>query len=152
MLQGRNGVMLTRPSARDSSISRLVPTFLATALINKGSNRAESSSFATVRAIFTPSFIPGGLRAPPENACATASFSLFDDRETYRDSKLDRARKTRTVSGLQADWSAWELFECNRQAPLICLGVDSVCMHSDFGEKPMEEAEQARIAGAESLL
>jgi hypothetical protein len=30
--------------------------------------------------------------------------------------------------------------------------VDGVGMHGDFGEKVVKEAEEARVAGAESLL
>ncbi len=61
-------------------MSRVEVAFFATALTNKGSNLAESSSLATVRAVFMPSFIPGGVLLPPEKAWPTDSFSLDDER------------------------------------------------------------------------
>lgn len=80
--------------------SRLATAYRATDWTSSGSNLAESSSFATVRAMLIPSDIPGGARTPPENACPTASLRRFDERDRYRDSKLDNARRIRTVSVL----------------------------------------------------
>lgn len=37
---------------------------------------------------------------PPDKACATASFILLEDRERYKDSKVDKDRRVKTVSGL----------------------------------------------------
>lgn len=91
----------TMASDLDIIISRLDKAFFATDFTSKGSNLAESSSLATVRARLIPSGYPGGARTPPENACATASFNLLEDRERYSASKLERARRTSTVSGLK---------------------------------------------------
>jgi hypothetical protein len=91
----------TMTSDLDNITSRLDKAFFATDLTSKGSNLAESSSLATVRATLIPSWCPGGARTPPENACATASFNLLEDRERYSASKLDRARRMSTVSGLK---------------------------------------------------
>jgi hypothetical protein len=84
----------------DNIISRLDKAFFATDLTSKGSNLAESSSLATVRATLIPSWYPGGARTPPENACAIVSFNLLEDLERYSASKLERARRISTVSGL----------------------------------------------------
>ena len=90
----------TMASDLDNIISRLDKAFFATDLTSKGSNLAESSSLATVRATLIPSWYPGGARTPPENACATVSFNLLEDLERYSASKLERARRINTVSGL----------------------------------------------------
>lgn len=90
----------TRLSARLTKLSKLVAACFATAFTNKGSNLAESSSFATVRAILIPSVWPGGPRAPFTNACDIASFRREDERERYNDSNTVKARRTTTVSGL----------------------------------------------------
>ncbi len=58
----------TRVSSRVSISSRLPTAYRATDWTRSGSNLAESSSFATARAMLMPSGMPGGARAPPENA------------------------------------------------------------------------------------
>jgi hypothetical protein len=126
-------------------------TVRATALTSRGSKRAPSSSLAIARATVTPSFAPGGERAPPTNACATASLSRMDAFEMKRVSRLLSARRTRIVSGLSGSQHCCT-GESARDEPLIGLRVDSVGMHRNFREKVMEEAEQARVPRAEGLL
>jgi len=72
---------LTKLSALIVAPSIAVPTFLATARINSGSNLAESSSFITARAMAIPSLAPGGEREPPAKACETASFKRVVERD-----------------------------------------------------------------------
>jgi len=91
---------LTKLSALDSIISMLDEATFAMAFTSKGSNRAASSSFETIRAMLTPSEDPGGALIPPEKACPTTSFNLFDERDRYKDSMLDIDRKITIVSGL----------------------------------------------------
>jgi hypothetical protein len=74
-------VVHTMASDLDNTKSRLDKAFFAIDLTSKGSNLAESSSLAIVRARLIPSWYPGGARTPPENTCATASFNLLEDRE-----------------------------------------------------------------------
>jgi len=91
---------LTKLSALDSIISTLDEATFAMAFTSRGSNRAASSSFETIRAILTPSEDPGGALIPPEKTCPTTSFNLFDERDRYKDSMLDIDRKITIVSGL----------------------------------------------------
>jgi hypothetical protein len=126
-------------------------TVRATALTSRGSKRAPSSSLAIARATVTPSFAPGGERAPPTNACATASLSRMDAFEMKRVSRLLSARRTRIVSGLLGSQHCCT-GESARGEPLIGLRVDSVGVHRDLREKVVEETEQARVPRAEGLL
>ena len=80
-VSSRTGEQLTRLSALVRSSSKLDTAYRVTDCTSKGSNFAESSSFATARAMFTPSDMPGGVLVPPENACPTASVSLLDERD-----------------------------------------------------------------------
>ena len=72
---------LTRPFNLVSISSRLDTAYRATDCTSSGSNFAESSSFATARAMLTPSEIPGGAREPPENAWPTTSLRRLDERD-----------------------------------------------------------------------
>ena len=124
------------PSARDTSISSADATCCATERTSSGSNFAESNSFATTRAMLTPSDSPGGDRGPPANACPTASFRRLDDRERYSDSKLESARSTMIVSGLeQARKGSMASGVWSVYAPLIRLRVDGVCLNRNLGEE-----------------
>jgi hypothetical protein len=58
-------------------LSKHVAAFFATALSNKGSNRAASISLTTIRATFVPSAEPGGIL--PLLNWLTVSFILFED-------------------------------------------------------------------------
>jgi len=77
---------LTKLSALDSIIFTLDEATFAMAFTSRGSNRAASNSFETIRATLTPSEDPGNALIPPEKACPTTSFNLFDDRDRYKDS------------------------------------------------------------------
>ena len=73
----------TRLSSLDIMLSKHRAVFFATARTSKGSKRAASSSFITIRAMFRPSVAPGGIRVAPENACPTASLILLEDLDRY---------------------------------------------------------------------
>ena len=149
-LSSENDLMLTSPSARLMNPSRLVAAFRATAVTSKGSNLALSSSFAILRATFVPSACAGGARTPPAKAADTASLMRVVERVRYEDSKSDRERMTRIVSGLQ-DVSKSGGGEIE-DVPLLRLGVRGICMHSDLPEEGMEQPEQSGIPYAQSLL
>ena len=137
------------PSARDTSISSADATCCATERTSSGSNFAESNSFATTRAMLTPSDNPGGDRGPPANACPTASFRRLDDRDRYSDSKLESARSTIIVSGLEQAHKGRMASEVwSVHAPLVRLRVDGVRLHGNLGKERVEKAEEAGVAGA----
>lgn len=137
------------PSARDRSISSADATCCATERTSSGSNFAESNSFATTRAMLTPSDNPGGDRGPPANACPTASLRRLDDRDRYSDSKLESARSTMIVSGLEQAHKGRMASEVwSVHAPLVRLRVDGVRLHGNLGKERVEEAEEAGVAGA----
>jgi hypothetical protein len=138
----------TSPSVLPNIISKLLTAFFATALINNGSNRAESSSLATFREILIPSFMPGGERAPFANACATDSLRRLEERERYWASKLDRARRTMIVSGL---WNRlYFIFtrfsrvqyaiSSGGDRPLMVRGVHRISMNGDLRKEFMEQS------------
>ena len=66
---------------RDVNVSSVAATFRATLLSRSGSNFAESSSLAMIRATVMPSVDPGGVRDPPASAFATTSFRRDVDRD-----------------------------------------------------------------------
>ena len=97
-----------------------------------------------------PSAIPGGLRAPPENAWPTVSLTRLEHRVRNEASNTESDRRIKIVSGL---WILSAKFRGERsQLPLMGLGIDRIRMHRNLREELVDQTQELRIIGAKGCL